>query len=248
MRRTPRLLALLGIGVTALLLTSCSTKNISTFGYDKSASSVNSISNPLWTWAWVTAGVVGVITAILIMWPVFFHRKKNEAFPKQTQYNIPVEIAYTLIPFIVVAVLFGFTASAESKITKIDTPVTAPHNIHVNGMQWSWQFTYDDVSPAPTVTGTLDQRPELVLPLGEKVLFTLTSSDVDHAFWIPDYMMQMQALPGVTNHFEFAAQKIGTFRGFCNILCGRNHSQMRFSVKVVTPEQYKSYINSLKVA
>ncbi len=248
MRRIPRLLALMGVGVAALTLSSCSSKNISTFGYDKSASSINSISNPLWTWAWIAAGVVGVITAVLIMWPVLFHRKKNDAFPKQTQYNIPVEIAYTLIPFIIVAVLFVFTAVDESKITKIDTPATAPHNIHVNGMQWSWQFTYDDVNPAPTVTGTPDQRPELVLPLGEKVLFSLDSSDVDHAFWIPDFMMQMQALPGVTNHFEFAAQKLGTFRGFCNILCGRNHSQMRFAVKVVTPDQYKAYINSLKVA
>ena len=248
MRRTRRIPALLAVLAGSLLLTSCSNKNISGLGFEKGVSSVNDTSGPLWYWSWIAAGVVGVFTFILIMWPVFFHRKKNEAFPKQTQYNIPVEIAYTLIPFIIVAVLFGFTASAESKITKIDTPATAPHNIHVNGMQWSWQFTYDDVSPAPTVTGTPDQRPELVLPLGEKVLFTLTSSDVDHAFWIPDYMMQMQALPGVTNHFEFAAQKLGTFRGFCNILCGRDHSQMRFSVKVVTPEQYKSYINSLKVA
>ena len=248
MRRTTRLLALMGIGVAALTLSSCSTKNISSFGFDKNASSVNSISNPLWTWAWVAAGVVGVITAVLIMWPVFFHRKKNDVFPKQTQYNIPVEIAYTLIPFIIVAVLFVFTASDESKITRVDTPATAPHNIHVNAMQWSWQFTYDDANPAPTITGTPDQRPELVLPLGEKVLFTLTSSDVDHAFWIPDYMIQMQALPGVSNHFEFAAQKLGTFRGFCNILCGRSHSQMRFTVKVVTPDQYKAYINSLKVA
>ena len=103
-------------------------------------------------------------------------------------------------------------------------------------------------NPAPTITGTPDQRPELVLPLGEKVLFTLDSSDVDHGFWIPDFMMQMQALPGVTNHFEFAAQKLGTYPGRCNILCGRNHSQMLFVVKVVTPDQYKAYINSLKVA
>ena len=79
MRRIPRLLALMGVGVAALTLSSCSSKNISTFGYDKSASSINSISNPLWTWAWIAAGVVGVITAVLIMWPVFFHRKKNDA-------------------------------------------------------------------------------------------------------------------------------------------------------------------------
>jgi len=84
--------------------------------------------------------------------------------------------------------------------------------------------------------------------LGEKVLYTLTSSDVDHGFWIPAFMMQMEALPGVTNHLEFAATKLGTFPGRCNILCGRDHSLMLFSVKVVTPAEYQSYISSLKAA
>lgn len=184
------------------------------------------------------------------MWPVVFHRKKDEEFPRQTQYNIPVEIAYTLIPFLIVAVLFGYTAKDESTITKVDTFATAPHNIAVNAQQWSWQFTYDDAGTGPnaTVTGTPAQPPVLYMPLGQKVLFTLTSSDVDHGFWIPAFMIQMQALPGVVNHLEFAGTKLGTYPGRCNILCGRNHSQMLFTVKVVTPAQYQSYINTLKAA
>ena len=75
--------------------------------------------------------------------------------------------------------------------------------------------------------------------------FTLTANDVVHGFWIPAFMIQMQNLPGVTNQLEFAATKLGTFPGRCNILCGRNHSQMLFNVKVVTPEEYESYIQSL---
>ncbi len=248
MRRNRRILGLLAISVSTLLLTSCSNKNISGLGFDKGVSSINDTSGPLWYWAWMAAAVVGIITFILLMWPVFFHRKKSDDFPRQTRYNIPVEIAYTLIPLIIVAVMFGYTARDESRITKLDSSTTAPHNIHINAMQWSWQFTYDDSSSAPTVTGTPEQRPELVLPLGEKVLFTITSSDVDHGFWIPDFMIQIQALPHVLNHLEFAAEKLGTYPGRCNILCGRNHSQMLFTVKVVTPAQYTAYINSLKVA
>ena len=248
MRRTRRIIGLLVISTSTLLLTSCSNQSISGLGFTKGASSVNDTSGSLWYWAWVTAAVVGIFTFLLLMWPVFFHRKKNEEFPKQVRYNVPVEIAYTLIPFIIVAVLFGYTARDESRITKVDTPATAPHNIHVNAIQWSWQFTYNDIPSAPTVTGTPAQRPELVLPLGQKVLFTIDSNDVDHGFWIPAFMIQIQALPHVTNHLEFAAEKLGTFPGRCNILCGRNHSQMLFTVKVVTPEQYNAYINSLKVA
>ena len=248
MRRHRRIIGLLAILSGTLLLTSCSNKNISGLGFPKGVSSINDTSGSLWYWAWFAAAVVGVITLILIFWPIVFHRKKSEEFPKQTRYNIPVEVAYTLIPFLIVAVLFGFTARDESRITKFDTPATAPHNITVNGVQWAWQFTYKDSPKAPTVTGTPTQRPELVVPLGEKVLYTITSSDVVHGVWIPAFMIQVEALPHVTNHLEFAAEKLGTYPGRCNILCGRSHSHMLFSIKVVTPAQYTAYINSLKVA
>jgi cytochrome c oxidase subunit 2 len=88
----------------------------------------------------------------------------------------------------------------------------------------------------------------LVLPVGERVKFKITSTDVVHGFWIPAFMIQMQNLPGVTNYLEFSANKIGTYPGRCNILCGRAHSQMLFKVKVVSPSEYQDYITSLKVA
>jgi cytochrome c oxidase subunit 2 len=233
-------------GAGVFLLTSCSSSNISGLGFDKGLSSVNDTTLPLWQGAWITAGVVGVFTLILILWPVFFHRKKDDEFPKQSRYHVPTEIAYTLIPFIIVAVLFAFTAIDESKITKVTPAAQAKHNIHVTGIQWSWQFNYDDAGTKATVTGTPAQPPTLVLPQGEKVRFTLTSNDVDHGFWIPAFMIQIQNLPGVENHLEFSANKLGSYPGRCNILCGRNHSQMLFTVKVVTPAQYQNYLSTFK--
>jgi len=229
------------------LLTSCSGGEVSGLGFEEGLSSVNDQSLSLWQGAWIAAAVVGIFTLILILWPVFFHRKKDENFPKQTQYNIPVEIAYTVIPFIIVAVLFYFTAQRESRILKISPDNQVSHFIDVVGFQWSWQFKYKDAGEykSATVTGTPAQPPTLYLPLGENVRFTLTANDVVHGFWIPAFMIQMQNLPGVTNQLEFAATKLGTFPGRCNILCGRNHSQMLFNVKVVTPEEYESYIQSL---
>ena len=229
------------------LLTSCSGSEVSGLGFEEGVSSVNDQSLSLWQGAWIAAAVVGVFTLILILWPIFFHRKKNESFPKQTQYNIPVEVAYTVIPFIIVAVLFYFTAQRESRILKISPDNQVSHFIDVNGFQWSWQFKYKDAGDykSATVTGTPAQPPTLYLPLGENVRFTLTANDVVHGFWIPAFMIQMQNLPGVTNQLEFSATKLGTFPGRCNILCGRNHSQMLFNVKVVTPAEYESYIQSL---
>lgn len=231
----------------SFLLTSCSGGEVSGLGFEEGVSSVNDQSLSLWQGAWIAAAVVGIFTLILILWPALFHRKKDENFPKQTQYNIPVEVAYTVIPFVIVAVLFYFTAQRESRILKISPDNQVSHFIDVNGFQWSWQFKYKDAGEykSATVTGTPAQPPTLYLPLGENVRFTLTANDVVHGFWIPAFMIQMQNLPGVTNQLEFSASKLGTFPGRCNILCGRNHSQMLFNVKVVTPAEYESYIQSL---
>jgi cytochrome c oxidase subunit 2 len=249
--RTKRTLGAVALVLPALLLLSgCSFKSqdISGMGFPKGVSSVNDISLSLWQGAWIAAGVVGVFTFILIIWPAIFHRAKASKgeFPKQTQYNIPVEILYTVIPFVIVAVLFFFTVVKENKIVDKTSPVQ--HEISVEGIQWSWQFGYPEAGEKAVVTGTPAQPPTLYMPLGEKVRFTLTANDVVHGFWIPAFMIQMQNLPGETNHLQFTANKLGEFPGRCNILCGRNHSQMIFKVKVVTPEQYQKYLDSLKAS
>lgn len=227
------------------LLTGCS--KVPGFGFTEGLSSVNDTSLSLWQAEWITAVVVGTFTAGLIIWSAIFHRKKSEEFPKQTQYHIPVEVAYTLIPFIIVAVLFAYTARDESRITSKST-AHVMHDISVNGMQWSWQFSYPEAGANATVTGTPSQPPVLYLPQGERVRFTLNSNDVVHGFWIPAFMIQMEVLPGVTNHLQFTANKIGTYPGRCNILCGREHSGMIFTVKVVTPAEYQSYLSTLKAS
>jgi cytochrome c oxidase subunit 2 len=240
------LLRALLLAPLALLLTGCA--KVSGLGFEEGLTSVNDTSLSLWQGAWIAAGVVGVFTLILILWPAVFHRAKvsKGEFPKQTQYNIPVEIAYTIIPFIIVAVLFYFTAVKETKI--VEKTTTYAHEIKVEGIQWSWQFAYPEAGPKAVVTGTPAYAPTLYVPLGEKVRYTITSNDVVHGFWIPAFMIQMQNLPGVTNHLEFTANKLGTYPGRCNILCGRNHAQMLFTVKVVTPTEYKAYLETLKAS
>ena len=183
-----RLRALLVVA-PVLLLTGCS-KNTD-WGFPEGVSSVNDQSLSLWQGAWITAGVVGVFTLILILWPAVFHRAKKDGpeFPKQTQYNVPVEVAYTVIPFIIVAVLFYFTAQKETVITEKTT--TYAHEITVEGIQWSWQFGYPEAGPQAVVTGTPAQTPTLYVPLGERVRYTITANDVVHGFWIPAFMIQM---------------------------------------------------------
>jgi len=241
----PFLRALLLAPLT-LLLTGCA--KVSGLGFEEGVTSVNDISLSLWQGAWIAGAVVGVFTLILILWPAVFHRAKagKGEFPKQTQYNVPVEVAYTIIPFIIVAVLFYYTAVKQTEI--VEKTSNYKHEILVDGFQWSWQFSYPEAGPKAVVTGTPANPPTLYVPLGEKVRYTITSNDVVHGFWIPAFMIQMQNLPGVTNYLEFTANKLGTYPGRCNILCGRNHSQMLFSVKVVTPAEYETYLETLKAS
>ena len=244
-RIRPKLKALLLAPLT-LLLTGCS--SVSGLGFEAGLSSVNDISLSLWQGAWIAGAVVGVITLVLILWPAMFHRAKagQSEFPKQTQYNIPVEIAYTLIPFVIVAVLFYFTAVKQTEI--VEKTSDYKHEILVDGFQWSWQFSYPEAGPKAVATGTPAAPPTLYVPIGEKVRYTITSNDVVHGFWIPAFMIQIQNIPGVENQIEFTAKKVGTYPGRCNILCGRQHSQMLFNVKVVSVAEYKSYIQSLQAS
>ncbi len=243
--RRPMLRALL-LAPLALVLTGCA--KVSGLGFEEGVTSVNDISLSLWQGSWIAAAVVGVFTLVLILWPAVFHRAKagKGEFPKQTQYNVPVEVAYTIIPFIIVAVLFYFTAVKQNEI--VEKTTTYAHEITVDGFQWSWQFGYPEAGPKALVTGTPANPPTLVVPLGERVRYTITSNDVVHGFWVPAFMIQMQNLPGVTNSLEFTANKLGSYPGRCNILCGRNHSQMLFTVKVVTPSDYKTYLETLKAS
>ena len=234
------------IAPVSVLLSGCS--KVSGLGYEEGLSSVNDITLPLWQGAWIAVGVVGVFTLILILWPAVFHRAKESKgeFPKQTQYNVPVEILYTLIPFLIVAVLFFYTVQKETKI--VETTTAPAHEIGVEGFQWSWQFTYPEAGPKAVITGTPANRPTLVIPVGEKVRYTITANDVVHTFFIPAFMIQKMNLPGYTNKIEFTANKVGEYPGRCNMHCGRNHSQMLFNVKVVTSAEYKQYIEDLKAS
>ena len=201
----------------------------------------------LWQGSWIVALTVGAITWGLILWPVIAHRRKRGAtdLPPQTRYNLPVEVFYTAVPVVMIAVFFYFTARDENRITHLSK--TPQHGITVDAIRWSWQFTYTtDASPTTTVTGTPGKPPTLYLPEGESVQFTLHSNDVIHSFWVPAWLYKMDVIPGRTNKFEITPTQLGRFRGKCAELCGRDHSRMLFNVKVVSPADYQAYLEGLK--
>jgi cytochrome c oxidase subunit II len=196
----------------------------------------------------VAALAVGAITWGLILWPAIAFRRKRGAtdLPPQTRYNLPIEVFYTAVPIIMIAVFFYFTARDEDRIMRVSS--NPDHQITVTGMQWSWQFTYaSDGDSHTTVTGTPGKPPTLYLPQGESVKFTLHSNDVIHSFWVPAFLFKMDVIPGRSNQFQITPKQLGTFKGRCAELCGQDHARMLFNVKVVSPTEYDQYVSDLKI-
>ncbi len=233
-------------GLLLMTLTACSSEELPTFAMPArdTTDQVPRILS-LWQGSWIAALAVGVLTWGLILWPVLAHRRKRDAtgLPAQTRYNLPIEVLYTVVPFIMIAVFFYFTARDEDRILR--TSANPDHRVTVTGVQWSWQFTYASDGGAMT-TGTPGKPPTLVLPEGESVQFRLVSDDVIHSFWVPAFLFKMDVIPGQPNRFEITPTKQGTFRGKCAELCGQDHARMLFDVEVVSPAEFDSRIADLK--
>ena len=210
----------------------------------------------LWQGSWIAAWIVGAVVWGLIVWAVIFYRKRSDRVPHQVRYNLPIEILYTVLPFIMVGVLFYFTALDENSIDAL--PKDPQVVVNVTGFQWSWEFQYPQYAvhgtPAmvsefgnmwnPGQSWRRQHFPVLEIPEHETIQFNLTSLDVVHSFWIVPFEFKRDVIPGHPNHFQVTPIATGTFTGRCTELCGLYHSRMLFTVKIVTRAQFRAWIRA----
>ncbi len=201
----------------------------------------------LWQGSTIAALAVGGFVLGLILWASFRYRRRGDAMPMQVHYNIPIEVLYTVVPFVIISVLFYFTAVDETYVDKLSKKPDLI--VDVVGFQWSWQFNYvDRDATVLTITGRPGQPPQLVIPTGRKILFNETSPDVIHSWWVPSFLFKRDVIPGRTNKFEVTVDRAGTYVGRCAEYCGLYHSRMLFSVKAVSAEEFDSFMSSAKAA
>jgi cytochrome c oxidase subunit II len=238
--RARRRLGVLALLCSPLLLSGCT---LSSFGAHPSSTQSGHETYQLWQGFTIGALVVGGFTLALIVYAAirFRVRANDEGVPRQTQYHLPLEIVYTIVPILIVLVLFAFTVIVENDVTALPTPAVT---IRVEAFQWGWRFDY----PGFTVVGQTTQTPTMWMPEHEEVRIVLQSLDVIHGFYVRDFNFQRQALPGVVNQFTFNATKTGTFFGQCTQYCGLYHSLMWFQVKVATPQQYAAWLKQNQTA
>ena len=213
----------------------------------------------LWVNTWITVLIIGLITWGLIIWCIIAYRRRKGAtgFPRQTSYNLPLEVFYVLVPLFMVLVFFHFTDVQQQSINaRVDHPDVT---IDVRAKQWSWDFNYlqgpnvpegvYDVGVQAQLDGTAIDKskfPTLYLPINKSVELQLNSRDVVHSFWVPAFLDKKDVLPGVTNYMTLTPTALGEYDGKCAELCGEYHSEMLFNVKVVTQAEFDAHLASLK--
>lgn len=199
----------------------------------------------LWQATWVALWAIGIFTWALMLGAAFWFRKRNDDFvPKQTRYNLPIEVMYTVTPLIVILAFAVPTIRDSNIITEVNGD--ADQTVNVVGYQWQWGFNYIDEDVYST--GTPAEPPTLYLPVDETVQFVLTSPDVIHSFWVPDFLFKMDVVPGRANTFEIVPNVEGRFEGKCAEMCGTYHSQMLFWVEVVDQETFDQKMAELAAA
>ena len=213
----------------------------------------------LWTTSWTILLIVGVMVWGLILWTMIVHRRRRgqTGLPVQMRYNMPIEILYTVAPFILIIGFFAFTARDQAAI---EQPTENPDvTVSVFAKQWSWDFNYLNADGSANVhepggvhaqygpDGTLDgdDVPTLWLPVNQTVHIILDSRDVIHSFWVVDFLYKKDVIPGKQNDMYFTPTQIGEYAGKCAELCGEYHSQMLFKVKVVSQEDYEAHLAEL---
>jgi cytochrome c oxidase subunit 2 len=208
-------------------------------------------------------GVFGVM-----FYSVFKHRKSLGHKPATFHESTAVEIAWTVVPFLIV---IGMALPATKTVIALKDTSNADLTIKATGMQWKWGYDYlkgegegisflsnlstprtqvGEPGVAPTEARTenylLEVDNEMVVPVGKKVRMVLTANDVIHAWTIPAFAIKQDAIPGFVRDGWFKAEKVGVYRGNCVELCGKDHAFMPIVVRVVSAEDYTAWVNTKK--
>ena len=208
---------------------------------------------------WVCV-VIGIVVFGVMIWSIVFHRKgRREA--AHFHEHLRVEVAWTVIPFLI---LVGMAVPAAKTLIKMEDTGNADLTVQITGYQWRWHYRYLDegfayfsnITQASNEARQLDAGIDLtkvdnylldvdnplVLPVNRKVRFLLTANDVIHSWWVPQFSVKKDAIPGFINEVWTQIDEPGTYRGQCTELCGRDHAFMPIVVIAMEQDDYDAWV------
>ena len=208
---------------------------------------------------WICVAI-GLVVYGIMAYTIIAHRRSRKPEAAQFHESATAEFTWTLVPFLIVVAM---AIPASKTLVKIEDTGDADMTVKVTGYQWLWKYEYldEDVSfysalatPREEIYNLqdkgenylLDVDNPLVLPVGKKVRFLLTSNDVNHAWWVPDLAVKKDTIPGFINESWAKIDKAGIYRGQCAELCGRGHAFMPIVVHAVEPAEYDQWLTEMK--
>lgn len=209
--------------------------------------------------------IIFVLVFGVMFYSMYAHRKSKGHKPADFSDSHTLEIAWTVVPFLIVVVIGVYATPivmAQKDTTNADITIKA------TGYQWKWGYDYlkgegEGISFLSTLTTPYEQRinqaPKtenylsevdnpLVVPVGKKIRVVTTANDVIHAWMVPAFGVKQDAIPGFVRDTWFRADRVGTFNGHCAELCGKDHAFMPIVVRVVTDAEYTAWVKEKKAA
>ncbi|MDX7670653.1 cytochrome c oxidase subunit II [Aeromonas caviae] len=200
--------------------------------------------------------VIGLLVFGIMFWSIVHHRKSRGAKAAQFHESTRIELLWTAIP---VLILIAMAAPATSTLLKMEDTSKADLTVLVTGSQWKWHYKYLEYPVAfysllatskQQISGDapkggnylLEVDNSLVLPVGKKIRFLMTSDDVIHSWWVPAFAVKKDANPGYINESWTRIDKPGTYRGQCAELCGKDHGFMPVVVVAKSAEEFEAWI------
>lgn len=211
---------------------------------------------------WICVAI-GALVFSAMLYSIIRHRKSSGAEPAHFHENTAIELIWTIIPF---AILVVMTIPAAGMLIKMDDTSSPDMTIKITGYQWKWHYDYldenvsfysalaQDSNAARQLGAQIDLESvdhyllnvdhPVVVPIGQKIRFLITSNDVIHAWWVPELAVKKDAVPGFINEFWTQIDVPGVYRGQCAELCGRDHGFMPVVVEAKTPEDYAAWLEA----
>jgi len=189
---------------------------------------------------YIIAAIVFVIVEGLLIYAAIRFSRKSAPPASEIEGNVKIEIGWTLLPAIVLAIVFFVSLKTLSSVAYLppvsasDPPGQQPVTVRVVGHQWWWEFDYPDLK--------ITTADELHVPVNTVVYLEVTSNDVIHSYWVPQLGGKIDAIPGQTNHTWFKVTQTGTFDGQCAEFCGVEHGDMRLKVVAESADQFQTWV------
>ena len=221
--------------------------------------------NDMHTWLMVICVVIFLGVFGVMFWAILNHRKSKGAVAAHFHENTAVEIAWTIIPILI---LLGMAWPATRTVIDMKDTSNPDITVKATGYQWRWGYDYlqgegegihflsSMSTPRDQIEGSapkgetylLEVDKPLVVPVGRKVRVLMTANDVIHSWWVPAFGIKQDAIPGFIRDAWFRADKEGVFRGNCAELCGSDHGFMPIEVHVVSAVKYAEWVGAQKAA